>query len=188
MNREAKSGRRQAMRIPRAMILLVGLLFLLVFAGCYTKVLVPKYGITRHVETDDAVYEEEAYEDILEEYDEEADEVIHDTYYYGDLWYDYVHFDPFWTSPYWWYYPSWSRWHWWYYSYSGFYDPWYWHRYGWYYDWYYPYHWYGYGYYDPYGYSWGYYDPYWSGYYGWGYGTENDSQPFGDRKQSIRFR
>ena len=141
-------------------MLLVGLLLLLLFTNCYTVVLTRRQ-VVRHVETEDAIYEEEAYEDILEEYEDEADGVIHDTYYYGDLWTDYVAFDPFWTSPYWWYYPSWSRWHWWYYSYSGFYDPWYWHRYGWYYDWYYPYYWYGYS--DPYWSGCGYYDPYWGG-------------------------
>lgn len=165
-------------------MLLVGLLLFLLFTNCYTVVLTRRQEV-RHVETEDAIYEEEAYEDIMEEYEDEADAVIHDTYYYGDLWTDYVAFDPFWTSPYWWYYPSWSRWHWWYYSYSGFYDPWYWHRYGWYYDWYYPYYWYGY--YDPYWSGCGYYDPYWGG--NWtGDGDHNPPTGEGDSFGITRVR
>ena len=166
------------MRISKWM-LLVGLLFLLLFTNCYTVVMSRRQAV-RHVETEEAVYEEEAYEDIMEEYDEETDAVIHDTYYYGDLWTDYVAFDPFWTSPYWWYYPSWSRWHWWYYSYTGFYDPWYWHRYGWYYDWCYPYYWHGH--YDPYWAYSGYYDPYQGGNGNINYNQRDpsdDPDPFG---------
>jgi hypothetical protein len=92
------------MRIPKALIVLAGLLFLLFFTSCYTVMMVPKHTVTRYVETEDAVYEEDSYEDVLDEYDGEAEEVIHENYYYGDLWYDNVYFDPFWTSPYWWYY------------------------------------------------------------------------------------
>ncbi len=141
------------MKWMKRAILAGSLVFIFMLTGCYTVVSIPGRSVYR-TETDEYIIEEEDYEDVIDEYDEDASVVVHEHYYYGDPWGMYVGFDPYWSSPYWWYYRS--------YGWATYYDPWYWWD-----PW--PY---GYGRYRafPYysGYYGGYYDPYWayySGYY-----------------------
>ena len=141
------------MKWTKRALLAGSLVFIVTLTGCYTVVSIPGSSVYR-TETDEYIIEEEDYEDVIEEYNEDASVVVHEHYYYGDPWGMYVGFDPYWSSPYWWYYRS--------YGWAAYYDPWYWWD-----PW--PY---GYGRYRafPYysGYYGGYYDPYWayySGYY-----------------------
>ena len=120
-----KDIRKEAVQMKRTkMILLTGLIvFVVGLTGCYTVVMVPRRAVER-VETEDMLVEEEPYEDVAEEmyFDEEgAETVIHKHYYYGDIWPDYVMFDPYWHSPYWWHYSTWVGWN---YPYYGWWDPW----------------------------------------------------------------
>ena len=176
-----KDIRKEAVQMKRTkMILLTGLIVLVVgLTGCYTVVMVPRQAVER-VETEDMLVEEEPYEDVAEEmyFDEEgAETVIHKHYYYGDIWPDYVMFDPYWHSPYWWHYSTWVGWN---YPYYGWWDPWDYYGYGhntWYANWYYrPWHHRYQQYY--YGGYWAYYD----GYYGSGYQRTLEKQPFGERQ------
>jgi len=147
------------MQRMRWVIILVVLVLVLMLSSCYTVMVVKRRPVHR-IETDELVYEEEEYEDVIEDYGEYEDEVVHQHYLYGDLWSGHYMFDPYWSSPYWWSYNSWNSWSRW-----SYYDPWVWDPW-----------WYGYGYgynrywggrYNGYGY-WNYYDPYssyWDGYY-----------------------
>ncbi|MBN2029296.1 hypothetical protein JW824_03530 [bacterium] len=146
------------MKATKHLLLGGGVIWMLLSMGCYTVLMLPGES-ERHIVTEENVVEEE-YDNDYES--EETQTVIHEHYYYGDLWPGTIYFDPFWSSPYWWHYSSWYNWSWrysWYYGYA-WWDPW---PYGYgrwrlypYYTWYY---WDYYPYYDPY---WVYYD----GYYG----------------------
>lgn len=157
------------MKWAKSLFLVGVVVFVFTLTGCYTAVMVTKR--VHRVETEDIIVEEEPYEDVIEEYDEEADRAIHEDYYYGDLWGWYA-FDPYWSSPYWWTYASWRPWRW---GWGGVYDP-----------WFYGYGGYGYGYgYNPYYYG-GYYDPYWA-YYGGYYSTSSTKRrPFTRREARHR--
>lgn len=126
--------------------------------GCYTVVMLSRES-AYHVKTEENIVEEEYYDSYDNVESEEVQTVIHEHYYYGDLWPGTIYFDPYWTSPYWYHYSSWNRWYWGV-SWSYHYYPW---RNVWYYGyspyWYSPYYnwYYGYSYYDPY---WDYYDRY----------------------------
>jgi hypothetical protein len=130
--------------------------FFLLFSSCYTVLMVAEATDSRY-NTDSTEYEEYAVDeaDTLET----ENTVIHEHYIYGDLWPGYVVYDPFWTSPYWYYYHTawpyywaddyyfWGDYNWRYYGWGGFYSV------------------YSPGYYYP---RWNYRDPYytyWEGYY-----------------------
>jgi hypothetical protein len=159
------------MKWAKSLFLVGALVFVFTLAGCYTAVMVTKR--VHRVETEDIIVEEEPYEDVIEEYDEEGDRVIHEHTYYGDLW-GWTGFDPYWSSPYWWTYASWRPWRW---GWWGFYDPWLWDP--WYYGW-------GYGGYGGYGYYGGYYDPYWAYYGGYYSPSPTKRRPFTRREARHR--
>ena len=168
------------MKITVRIFMLTGVLLLaLTVTGCYTVLMIPEGRSTTAVRDYESYYEDEA--DTESEYSEDVgdDEVpveIHKHYYYGDAWTDYVIFDPFYDSPYWWYYDDWYYGH-----HMCVFDPYYsWHwrpwRYAGYYGWGYQYPYYSHiWYHDPY---YTYYDHYYGGYQ---HAKWMDKQPFEER-------
>ena len=152
--------------MKRWLFLLGIVTFSLVFSSCYTVLMVAETPDHRIVSDYD---EYEEYYDEADSLDTE-NTIIHEHYIYGDLWPGYVVYDPFWTSPYGYYYHSawpywvdnfyfWGDYPWSYYG-GGFYSV------------------YSPGYYYPY---WNYRDPYftyWSGYYS---PTPYQRRPFAHR-------